>query len=175
MEYFNNLRLRCTKKLWPWLNISKSTKFKVKVTRSKVMVLHERSFVTRNTHVKYKSPIYTGSEVMAKVNLLCVSTPKVWQKLWTFVPVSLNFLFPISKNFYDILVIILQSILLEKKMESWVKISHFSTILEFKMILITLWWNSHTWQPIQYIYRISGNFGVMEILALLADDNNTPN
>ena len=44
------------RKLWPRLKFFKSrSNFKVKVTRSKIMVPCER-IVTRNTHVQYESP-----------------------------------------------------------------------------------------------------------------------
>ena len=42
--------------------------FKVKVTRSKIMVPCE-GLVTRNTHVQYESPISSDKKVMAKVKV----------------------------------------------------------------------------------------------------------
>ena len=55
------------RKLWPRLKFFKSrSNFKVKVTRSKIMVQCERSF-TRNTHVQYESPTTSGKKVMTKV------------------------------------------------------------------------------------------------------------
>ena len=57
------------RKLWPRLKFFKSrSNFKVKVTRSKLMVPCERSFI-RNTHMQYESPISSGKKVMAKVKV----------------------------------------------------------------------------------------------------------
>ena len=55
------------KKVWPRLKFLKSRlNFKVKVTRSKVMVPCD-ILVTMNTHVQYESPITSDKKVMAKV------------------------------------------------------------------------------------------------------------
>ena len=56
-------------KLWPMFKFFKRrSKFKVKGTRSKIMVPCERS-CHRNTHVKYESPTSYGIKVMANVKV----------------------------------------------------------------------------------------------------------
>ena len=56
------------RKLWPRLKFFKSrSKFKVKVTRSKIMVACERS--CHNEYVQYESPISSDQKVMAKVKV----------------------------------------------------------------------------------------------------------
>ena len=57
------------RKLWPRLKFFKSrSNFKVKAIRSQIMV-PQKGLVTRNTHVKYESPITSGKKVMAKVKV----------------------------------------------------------------------------------------------------------
>ena len=56
------------RKLWPRLKFFKSkSNFKVKATRSKIMVPSEvKGLVTRNTHVQYESPISSDEKVFFK-------------------------------------------------------------------------------------------------------------
>ena len=62
------------RKLWPRLKFIKSrSNFKVKVTRSKIMVPSERS-CHKNTHVQYGSPITSSKKVMAKVKVFFTHT-----------------------------------------------------------------------------------------------------
>ena len=72
------------------------SKFKVKVTRSKISVPME-SLVTRNTHVKYESSTYTSSWVIGKVKVFVLAHVNANADadaggttiaLRTFVPVS---------------------------------------------------------------------------------------
>ena len=56
------------RKLWPRLKFFKSrSNFKVKVTRSKIMVPCERS--CHKDHVQYESPITCGKKVITKVKV----------------------------------------------------------------------------------------------------------
>jgi hypothetical protein len=62
--------------IWPMLKFFKSgSNFRVKVTRSKIWY-QEKGLVTRNTHMKYESPITCHSEDMANVNVF-----EKWVKL----------------------------------------------------------------------------------------------
>ena len=57
------------RKSWPRLKFFKSrSNFKVKVTRSKIMV-HVKGLVKWNTHVEYESSTTSGKKVMAKVKV----------------------------------------------------------------------------------------------------------
>ena len=57
------------RKLWPRLKFFKSrSNFKVKVTRSKILVIVERS-CHKDIHVKYESANYSSSWVMGKVKV----------------------------------------------------------------------------------------------------------
>ena len=63
------LPLQVKKKTWPRLRFLKSrTNFRVKVTRSKVMV-SVKGLITRNAHVKYESPTSLGKEAMSQVKV----------------------------------------------------------------------------------------------------------
>jgi hypothetical protein len=56
-------------KIWPMLKFLKSgSNFKVKVTRSKILV-PIKGLVIRNTHMKYESPITCHSRDMANVKV----------------------------------------------------------------------------------------------------------